>query len=903
MHHLFAHKDVHRSKRHGIIVERYLSGRNNFSIGGILHHWLTSPDGAGHNDDPFMYSLTTPYTDQSHVRTTLTSFAAQLVEKQIVRDVRAAVLKSGGLHAPAAGKPGAATETEAGSEGNTSSIQLADLGSSLMPNMKRVFREKQGLLYDLMLAVASPDLSSPRKYRPPELAVLNAISMLTFTRNYYARLLPLSRGILYLASHVPRDIIDINSRVGTMPSIETIKSALRGLSNQKAIKIRKMGRDVGLVEVDGRQMVKANVIIFDNTQHFRRQRERRIGWENLMIIGIGATFFQRLVAPTALNPADRRRRLALNLRRILTVDDILTRIDFRHLREVGILQFISALSTYVPDASIYKAEIQLRYNTRCKKRQLPLAKDDLNPLAHSGKNEAYIPELKDALIDFLRQLGQKEDDYDPRLWFLGGDGMSFHNSHLVKKYMQNHVESSFQSFELMIPVLQVWHTLWANLCRLFVAHWGEPLNENPSTLGNSAKKIGRPAPGNLKKVDYYPAAELLALVHDMRMLDCWRAHYNCQDIQAHFRTLADSNQLPSFEELEVIARQLYDTYASTVAHYEARIDARDGKSAWSANIPLGTPWTEPSVNPTSLPTPAKKSRKRKSTKASSSTATSPPASLPPFHGDNVVSDSAYFMRDASIAREAAAAVAVCDVGRLYETLKVMLVNFAGSTHSRYMGYLLEMVSHIELESSPELANATLDTLVINPSGLPGGGQAGDIFQKRMNREMEPIVQRKDTDYGSNHVRNLWSRNIKDIYDLKAEMRAGVGLAKRSGRHKEPHQKPEVRILLSHYRDTQLSLRRPGRTFGEAHMGDTFAAGVKKLGEGALTQWARKTVRDRGLHWKNESNAEMADESSSDEEDDSDDEIPLMSLGLIHAFDGDVVVDLDSDMYADEENDD
>jgi hypothetical protein len=91
-----------------------------------------------------------------------------------------------------------------------------------------------------------------------------------------------------------------------MPSLETIKSALRGLSNQKAIKIRKMGRDMGILDIDGRKMVRANIIIFDNTQHFRRQRERRIGKENLMVIGIGATFFQRLVAATALDPLDRR---------------------------------------------------------------------------------------------------------------------------------------------------------------------------------------------------------------------------------------------------------------------------------------------------------------------------------------------------------------------------------------------------------------------------------------------------------------------------------------------------------------------------------------------------------------------------------------------------------------------
>lgn len=146
-----------------------------------------------------------------------------------------------------------------------------------------------------------------------------------------------------------------------------------------------------------------------------------------------------------------------------------------------------------------------------------------------------------------------------------------------------------------------------------------------------------------------------------------------------------------------------------------------------------------------------------------------------------------------------------------------MFNFAGSGHSRYMGYLLEMVADIELESSPALRNATLDSMICNPSGLPGGSQACDIFQERMNRELEPIIQRKDTDYGSDYVRNMWSRNLKDIYDLKAEMRQDVGLSKRSGRHKHPHSKPEVKTLLRHYKDVELHERRPGRTyvFGEA----------------------------------------------------------------------------------------
>jgi rRNA processing protein Krr1/Pno1 len=113
--------------------------------------------------------------------------------------------------------------------------------------------------------------------------------MITFCRNYHARLLPLAHGVLYLASHVPIDIININCRLGAMPSLETIKATLRGISDQKAAKIRRMGRDTAVVVKDGKNMIKANIIIFDNSQHFRRQRERRIGRENTMVIGISAT--------------------------------------------------------------------------------------------------------------------------------------------------------------------------------------------------------------------------------------------------------------------------------------------------------------------------------------------------------------------------------------------------------------------------------------------------------------------------------------------------------------------------------------------------------------------------------------------------------------------------------------
>lgn len=73
------------------------------------------------------------------------------------------------------------------------------------------------------------------------------------------------------------------------------------------------------------------------------------------------------------------------------------------------------------------------------------------------------------------------------------------------------------------------------------------------------------------------------------------------------------------------------------------------------------------------------------------------------------------------------------------------------------------------------------------------------------------------------------------------------------------------------------------------MFDNFTAGLKTLEQGGLAKWVRRTTMGRGLFV--EVNEE--EDVSSDEESESDDEEePPMTLGLIHAFDGEVVVDVE-----------
>jgi hypothetical protein len=60
----------------------------------------------------------------------------------------------------------------------------------------------------------------------------------------------------------------------------------------------------------------------------------------------------------------------------------------------------------------------------------------------------------------------------------------------------------------------------------------------------------------------------------------------------YFKSLGETNNLPAFEDLESIARKLYRAYTSSRTQYRAMQDT-GGQHEWSQIIPLGSPWTGP----------------------------------------------------------------------------------------------------------------------------------------------------------------------------------------------------------------------------------------------------------------------------------------------------------------------
>jgi hypothetical protein len=218
----------------------------------------------------------------------------------------------------------------------------------------------------------------------------------------------------------------------------------------------------------------------------------------------------------------------------------------------------------------------------------------------------------------------------------------------------------------------------------------------------------------------------------------------------------------------------------------------------------------------------------------------------------------------------------------------MLFTFAGSTHSKYVKYLLETICSLELESSPALRDCILRSMLATLSGRAGSFSAMDFIQEYFNRLLEAIVERKGAEYGTDFIRNVISRNLHHFARIKLDLRDSIGLGKRSGQHTAPHMKPEVKKLLDTYQKLELHRRRAGRSYSEREV-DDFQRGMIKLGSGTLKKWIAQTTKTRGLMSKGLPPPVLEDEDEDTEiEPTQEDSASPVTLGTMQCIDGEFV---------------
>jgi hypothetical protein len=154
----------------------------------------------------------------------------------------------------------------------------------------------------------------------------------------------------------------------------------------------------------------------------------------------------------------------------------------------------------------------------------------------------------------------------------------------------------------------------------------------------------------------------------------YRNHFNCMDLVEHFKSLATQNKLLEFKELQSTALMLHRTFLSTRAHYRALHDTT-GMSDWVKYVCVGSPWTPPFIDPTSL-SASQAQTKNKLTKKTQNPKGSE-VGAPPFKGDRALANSIALMWDAMISRKMSYAIAEGDVGWVYEVMKVTISRCTG----------------------------------------------------------------------------------------------------------------------------------------------------------------------------------------------------------------------------------
>ncbi|KAF9487211.1 hypothetical protein BDN71DRAFT_1514192 [Pleurotus eryngii] len=656
-----------------------------------------------------------------------------LVGKQLEREIISAVKKKNRLH-PISYTPNTSLPTD-------------DYGLGTFAKAQEVFERYQPIAWHYTLLLATPKAGRKRDMRPPMLVATRALSSIAFSRNSRAKLVPADFGVLLFACQANRYLHAHASHLGLVPSYDSTYRLLKKYAKH----------DLAVIHSLASSDTSAVIIWLDNVQTYVRLRDLRIGREAHMLTGTAATAFViEDFSAAALNLLNKQLQLSNNLQQKLTFRQLWGMVDHAHIEVICSIQWLQTLVHYIPSLALYKP-----------------ARTQIFPLPTNGQNETLLSDLAKGLREILESIGFTKDSFPERLLFIGGDGLTYERMVQLKNMLKITNENPLQSLEILEPFLEIWHTNWTNLSRIYEAHWDSLTSKDPSNLGHSANRIGRKASANLKKVDYYPFMQLAYQVLDARMLDCWRLLRCGEDsnLWNHFESLKNANQLPGFDLLYTQAKQLYQMYGSPAAYH----------NALNGNVNPGIPHLQPANTTEEV------------------------------KGDSALARSTRFIHNTTISREAMYAAADGDIGREWQCLKYMLFTFAGSSHTKYMAYLLEFISNVELESSEPLSSCFMGNFLVNPSGLPGHFMAGDKFQEQLQDELYDSIS-ADTEFDDNYVQNVIAPNVHRFEQIKKNIHKSLGLAKRARKHVEPHANAEIRRLLAAYQSTGLHCFVEGRSY-------------------------------------------------------------------------------------------
>ncbi|KAJ6579351.1 hypothetical protein B0H10DRAFT_1676916, partial [Mycena sp. CBHHK59/15] len=171
---------------------------------------------------------------------------------------------------------------------------------------------------------------------------------------------------------------------------------------------------------------------------------------------------------------------------------------------------------------------------------------------------------------------------------------------------------------------------------------------------------------------------------------------------------------------------------------------------------------------------------------------------------------------------AAHAVPEGEIGRIWEIMKIWIMNFSGSSNHNYATYLLETYCLHRFEASKEFSDAIFNNSLVSPNGY------------------KFMVEHKGGDFDDHFYRHTLAPNVIHFLRMKEQMQTAFELKPRGKTHTAPHLRNEFQQLLRMHKEDQLHLFRPGRTNGHAAV-NFFERGFERLDEDRMDNFIRQST--------------------------------------------------------------
>ncbi|KAJ7737519.1 hypothetical protein B0H16DRAFT_1325909 [Mycena metata] len=819
-----------RTVRHVRVVAAFLGGESNVTMATIINLLYNHRQSRAPKDSPedAMYFSPPDITprDIACARPALSTWALQLVGQELRRQV-------GDLTQNDPTDPSDITQLRASTNGRAKNVRLAtwdSFGRLSISRIASIYQRRARAVWYTTECMGAPTVNGVivvRKRRPHTAVQVGVISSLTLSRNRYATgylALPLAVWQFACRTHVAEK--RIFSRFGFTVHDTTARACLDSLTDASMAKLR---ASVAEGIKNGTMYWQ---LVLDNVQEFCRQRDHRLGRQDVLKVGTAATaILLEDCAPGAFNLQDHVDRVMLQERRNMTIQSLHADIDWAYIQELTALHWVRILVYFIPQLAYLRPIVNAAFNLpRMRKHQLPKDRVTvMQPVGTNGEHSTETQGMMRALLDFLQQMGLDEEAMKGLIFMPRGDGASIAAIWRIKKFLAAHPEH-YKAFRHVVPPgPEIWHTRWTKLNAISSNAYGPASATDPSSLSKSATAAGAKRPSNLKKVDFFPTSRSMILFFEARVLDCWRISFGADDLIEHF---ADPKvNLPDLDILWATARKLVVRYASQKAYAQGVNKDLFDSAHSDMKVPLGTPWVPPAAGP----------RATEDEEQAVEDDESPTVHVEAdgFNGDRVIANEALFLRDMGWWVIAHHAVPDGEIGRVWEILKIWIFCFSGSTNRNYANYLLETYCLHRYEASKDFSFAMLNNWLIKPRPKSKYMEC-DWIQEDFNKWLEELVEHKGGDFDDHFYRHTLAPNVMEFLRMKEQMESAFELKPRGKTHGAPHLRNEFQQLLRMYKEDELHLYRPGRTMGHASL-NYYARGYEKLEDSGIAKFIEEST--------------------------------------------------------------